>query len=119
MVSLCWYSCVGVLVLAFLCCESRKKKAEAELARNAQGCRQDDRKRSKAREGAFAAPSRQESDAEEGTQSMELQPLCRDVLCQDAILVAEIAPGQYLCVRIEVDSTILHSKQLAHHRAGS
>jgi hypothetical protein len=77
----CWCSRVGVLVLVFLCCESRKKKAEAELARNAQGCRQDDRKQPKAREGGFAAPSRQESDAEEGTQSIELQPLCRDVLC--------------------------------------
>jgi hypothetical protein len=49
---------------------------------------------------------------------MELQPLCRGVLCRDAILVAEIASGQYSYVRIKVDSMLLYSKQLAHHRSG-
>jgi hypothetical protein len=41
---------------------------------------------------------------------MELQPLCRGVLCRDAILVAGIAPGQFLFVRVKVDSTLLYSK---------
>jgi hypothetical protein len=69
---LCWYFCVV---------SRGRGSGGAELARNAQGCRQDDGKQPAAKEGASLLHSRQELEPEERTQAMELQRVCRGVLC--------------------------------------